>query len=152
MSVLPEIKLTGSADKVVWVYGAVLGIIVLVAIYFLGRSTGKKQGTTPVENTTVNASNLTFPNSQYISFAEELRSALDSIFGFGTNTDEVYGVFKNMKTTDDIMQLVNAFGTHRMTYSISYLGLGAYIHEGMSDSEVQQINTILSGNGINYQF
>jgi len=98
---------------------------------------------------------LTYPLSQYNTFADKLEQAM---FDIGTNETAVYNVFKALKNNLDFIELKKAFGERKYTggvlpyWAYGSLNLNKWIAEEMSQSEISNINTILNNNGIKYTF
>lgn len=95
---------------------------------------------------------LSYPLSNYNIMADQLQSAM---FDAGTDEQTIYTIFKKLKNPKDLLQLVKAFG-RRTYYVFGYpqgnYNLGQWIQEELSDSEKQEINSILQSNNINYTF
>lgn len=145
---MPKVILTGSADKFLWIYLGIFAVIVLAIIYFLGRSVGKTAKNNEFA-ADIKKQNLTFPLSQYGIFADVLYSAL---FSLNTDEDAVYNVFRKMVTADDVLKLIEAFGSRRQQLTIGSSTLPDWITSQMDSDEVQQINTILMQRNINISF
>ena len=148
MSVLPEIKLSGSADGVIGIYFAFLGIICLVGIYFLGKSTGASAKNATIQDD-IKTTKLTFSPSQYTIYADALYSAM---YGPGTDEEAIYRVFRNMKTDDDVKQIIVAFGSRRPMTAFTGSGLADWLQSELSTEEMTQLNGILSASNININF
>jgi hypothetical protein len=154
MGFMPQVQLTGKADKVMWIYGAFFALIALAAIFFLGKTTGQKQAVTPVVGEKVNTSKLTYDNSQYLTFADSLHTALKTIFGLGIgeDTETVYGIMKKMKTDDDVKQVIGAFGLKSQEFYFTGTGLAAWMTNALDSEEIQKVNSILAASNIKYSF
>jgi hypothetical protein len=152
MGIGPKVTLTGNADKFIWVYGAMIGLVALVGIYLLGRSTGKSAAIVTVTAEPIVTSNLSYPNSQYLTYADSLQSCLESFLGFGVDVDGAYNVFRAMKNNDDVRQLTAAFGTRRPMWDITSINLSDWLHMALSNSSIQGLNQILMANNITVQF
>lgn len=144
----PRVELTGSADKFLWIYLGIFLLIVFVIVYFLGRSIGKKQQGSQLLDEIKN-DNLTYQKSQYIVFADKLYSAM---IGFGTDEDSIYSVFRKMNTDDDVKQLIVAFGSKRIEFTIGGSTLAEWLVTELSESEMTELNNILSQRNINFSF
>lgn len=155
MSIGPRVTLTGNADNFIWVYGALIALIALIGIYFLGRSTGKSQSTPPsVVPEPIITAQLSYPNSQYISWASTLLQSLDTFLGFGifADTDTIFNIIGKMKNAEDCKQLSAAFGTHRQQWHLTEANLAEWLNYALSLSDMAKLNQILSSNNINYTF
>lgn len=95
---------------------------------------------------------LTYPTSNYNIMADQLQSAM---FDAGTDEQTIYSIFRKLKNPKDLLQLVKAFGKRKYyVFGISQgnYNLGQWLQEELSDSEKQEINSILQSNNINYSF
>lgn len=85
-----------------------------------------------------------YPDSQYINFADALYSAMD---GWGTDEEAVQQVFQAMNNDIDVLKLTKAFGT-RDGYSLS-----VWIGDDFdAEDKDTYINSILRRKDIKYQF
>ena len=100
----------------------------------------------------VKKTGLTYPKSQYSSFANELQQAG---FDVGTDEDAMYSIFRKLKNDADYLQLTAAWG--KPTRTIYDWGVGRpmtltqFLRSELSDSEIRKINTILAGSKIKYR-
>lgn len=148
MSIGPKVVLTGSADKFLWIYLGIFGLIVLVIVYFLGRSTGKKQKGSELQDE-IQSNNLSYPKSQYTTWANILESAM---FRMGTDEDAIYNVFRKMNNDDDVKALITAFGSRRQELQLYSSTLGEWLTRELDESELTELNQILSNKNINFSF
>jgi hypothetical protein len=95
---------------------------------------------------------LTFPESQYRSFAGTIETAG---FDVGTDEDAIYNVFGKLKNNADYLALTQAWGKpNRRVYEWGIgrdMTLAQFIRYEMNDKEVRKINGILSSKGIKYR-
>lgn len=107
----------------------------------------------------------TYANSQYETWAQTLVQAMN---GCGTDEEAIFNVFKFLRNDADIRKLISVFGIRyyqpcAWTSPISYAiwqandqayggGLPTWLAYDLSAGDIQGINGILRGNGINYQF
>jgi hypothetical protein len=155
MGIGPKVTLTGNADNFIWVYGAMIALVALVGIYFLGRSTGSSQSKpAAVIPEAINTSQLSYSNSQYIGWASTLLQSLDTFWGAGifADTDTVSNIMGKMKNTEDCKQLAAAFGTHRQQWHLSESNLAEWLDNCLSLSDMAKLNQILASNNVNYTF
>lgn len=100
----------------------------------------------------VKKTGLTYPESQYKSFASQIEIAG---FDVGTDEDAIYSVFSKLKNNADFLALTQAWGKpNRKVYDWGIgrdMTLAQYIRYEMSESEVRKINTILNSKGIKYR-
>jgi hypothetical protein len=128
--------------------------VLIIAIYFTVNSAIKKIGEKQTEKQAgkeVNKSNLTYSQSQYEAFADKLE---DAVTYWGTDETAIYNVMDAMKTKDDILNLIAAFGT-RMIYgffSKEEMNLVTALNRDLKNKEIDRINNILANNGIDYKF
>lgn len=103
--------------------------------------------------------------SEFEAYSQKLVQAMN---GCGTDEDQVYDVFRAMKNEADIRQLIVTFGVRyyepcAADQPISYTrwlfndqsfggGLPTWLSYDLSASEIQNINSILKKNNINYTF
>lgn len=148
MSIGPKVVLTGSADKFLWIYLGIFGVIVLAIVYFLGRSVGKKQKGSELQDE-IKTDNLSYPKSQYTTWANILESAM---FKMGTDEDSIYNVFRKMNNDDDVKALITAFGSRRQELQLYSSTLGEWLTRELDESELTELNEILSNKNINFSF
>lgn len=104
-------------------------------------------------------------DSQYLSYVDQIVQAAS---GCGTDEEAIYNVFRQMQNDADIRKLIVLFGvqyyqpcawTSPIAYSIwtvndqAYGGsLGTFLGYDLGSSEIANINAILKGKGIQFQF
>lgn len=146
----PNVTLTGSADKFLWIYLGVFGVIVLGLIYWLGLSTGKKSTDASGQlKDEIKNNNLSYPLSQYGTWADMLESAM---FRPGTDEKAIYQVFRKMNNADDVKQLIISFGSRRQELTFGGSTLPQWLTAELDASEMQELNNILIQRNINYSF
>lgn len=107
----------------------------------------------------------TYTDSQFEAFCIKIDGA---VAGCGTDEEAIYDVFRAMRNEADIRKLVSVFGVRYFTpcvysdpvsYSIwlanhqTYPGdLASFLATDLSIGDIREINEILRGNGIEYQF
>lgn len=95
---------------------------------------------------------LSYPLSNYNIWADTLQAAM---FDAGTNESAIFSIFRKLKNPRDLLQLVKAFGT-RAYYSFGWkqgdYNLAQWFNEELSESEIDEINSILKSNNIIYAF
>lgn len=136
----------------------VVALIVLV-FYLLKKVMNIIQIVTPADTTDtadpgenpfpVNDSKLTYPEENYIGFAD----TLDQLFSSGMTEDEdaIKIVFYKMRTNSDFAALVNAFGVRRGYLYIGSGNLFNFVTEYLSASDKNDINTHNARFGIKYR-
>lgn len=106
-----------------------------------------------------------YTDSQFEQFCVKIDGA---VAGCGTDEEAIYDVFRAMRNEADIRKLVSIFGVRYFTpcvysdpvsYSIwlanhqAYPGdLASFLSTDLSTGDINEINSILRGNGIEYQF
>jgi hypothetical protein len=95
---------------------------------------------------------LTYPLSQYKSFADQIEVAG---FGLGTDEEAIYSIFRKLKNDSDYLALQQAWGKPtRKTYDwavpLDYT-LSQFLRYELSDSEITKLNNILQSKGITYR-
>lgn len=106
-----------------------------------------------------------YNDSQFEAFSVAIDGA---VAGCGTDEEAVFNVFRAMRNEADIRKLISVFGVRYFTpcvysdpvsYSIwlanhqAYPGdLASFLATDLSSSDIREINEILRGNGIGYQF
>ena len=106
-----------------------------------------------------------YSNSQYYVLVNKLVQAMT---GCGTDEAMVYEVFRQMRNEADIRELIKSFGvqyyqpcvwTSPVSYAVwqvndkAYGGdLATWLSYDLGQTEISNINSILRGNGLNFQF
>lgn len=88
----------------------------------------------------INVSNLTFPTSQYDTFADSLYRAMK---GLGTDDGAVRNIFNKMETRDDVLRLIKSFGTKDNETLQEWLD---------GDGCTSYVNAILNSKSIQFNF
>lgn len=91
----------------------------------------------------INTSNISFSAAQMRQYADRLYTAMK---GLGTDEDTIYDVFANFHTDDEVLQLIRLYGTR------SNMTLPQWIVDELTTKERKKLNTILTNNGVSYQF
>lgn len=65
-------------------------------------------------------SKYTYGAQQYSDWAQLLFDAMD---GMGTNENAIRNVLKNMRTYEDVLALIDAYGRRSLTYEIDFIGI-----------------------------
>lgn len=68
-------------------------------------------------------------------------------FLWGTDEDDIFAVFNQMRNGADVRRLVYLYGTNKDGNTLS-----EELHDELSSSDINQVNTILANRGINYTF
>jgi len=133
-----------------WVYGGALALIALIVAYYIGSRTGKAKST--VLNEAGNAANeidaagLTYELSIYDQMANKIYEAVSGLF---TDEQAVYSEVTRLRSKDDVLQLIKAFGERGIW---PFKGtFTQWLYQSMSGGEIEQINSILARNSIDYK-
>lgn len=145
----------------IWVVVAIVVIIVARKAYqkikeYLGRkkvSDTLGQGIIPEE--------LTYSESEYAYLAERLYGALNNKKSglYGVDQDEVYAVFRDIKTPSDLLKLIQVFGTRDFDFAWTanvkdgkYTLYELFTNNLLTGGERSKIREILAENNIKYPF
>jgi hypothetical protein len=97
-----------------------------------------------------------YSDTQFEVFASSLHKAMKDN---GTDEETVFRVFRQMKTKADVLKLIQVYGKRPETggiwaghFSDQDLSLAEQLNSDFDDSDIQEINKILKGKGINFQF
>jgi hypothetical protein len=97
-------------------YKIAIGGSLLLLIYFLTRKTADTIPDTPDIDEVPNkpkgktATQYTYGATQYLNFADTLFNAMN---GTGTNEESIKRVMASMKTYDDVLALITAYGKRK---------------------------------------
>jgi hypothetical protein len=130
----------------------IFGFLVILAAYYLGGRTGKGKSlsaNSDALNKELNNQALTYEMSQYIALADKLESSMS---GFSDDEQGIYAVFSKLRNKSDLLQLIKSFGSRRPSFSLGTGPLNTWLNMRLEDSEIAQINDILSRNNIQYEF
>lgn len=143
----------------------VLGLVVLIVLYFtfsqvknainsIFTGEGKHQSVDPNdEPLTVVQSNLSYPAAQYDVWADSIYEALNYS---GSNWTAVYGVIEQLRTNDDVVALINSYGSRPLyIFGIPSAPLNlaqAFTRESGLWNGTEDVNQILQRNGISFRF
>lgn len=94
----------------------------------------------------------TFTRTQYKSFADKLYWSGSGKNVTGTQEDQIYAVFENMKNDLDIVLLTEAFGERKWYPWQDSFNLGGYLTDELNQDELKVINNILAKKGIKSRF
>ena len=151
-----------SIDRKTYIIIGVAVIVIAAAVLIIRRARRKSEGEKGVEELgkTIQTMNLTYELPQYSTFADELEGFLSdkgiTAGLYGVNQKGVYEVFRKMKTSDDVKQLIVAFGTRKFrkayTFGQHECTLSQALGLLMTAGEIKEINEILQENKITYQF
>lgn len=107
---------------------------------------------------------LTYHIQKYNEYARKLEAAFKNASSYsnttmitptawlGTKTEWVFEVFREMKTREDILQLILAYGKRQTAWLSGGMTLIEAIDDELNDSEILKLNRIIKNNGINFKF
>jgi len=128
-------------------------LVVIIALYFGIRKVIKtisSDSSLKNMNAEIKPDQLSYPLTMYASLADQLESTSTLLT---TDEQAVYTIIKKMNTLSDLLQLMKSFGQRSApNWNFGKVTLAAFIQEGMSASEIANINKILTVNNINYSF
>ena len=95
---------------------------------------------------------LSYPLAYYNTYADQIEQATDAA---GTDASAIYRTMGAMNNNADVLQLIKAYGK-RMNFAM-FVPLGNFtlpqiLISELSESEMAELNRILSTKGINIQF
>lgn len=149
-----------------WAKGVII-IIIIIAVLFIGYKIYKKatdfqlgSEKEDVKDTQQELNSLiqsgqkpTYSQAQFSQWANTLRNSFD---GCGTDNKVWKNIFNSMKNKADVLALIATYGVRTFDACGPWtgdetLGLVAALNSELSESEISEINTILSKKNINFQ-
>ena len=130
----------------------IFALVSIVVLYLIGARAGKaankdkKQGELDRE---IRNSDLTYEPTQYASFADTLYTAMT---GLTDDENAIYSIISKMRSRSDVLQLISAFGTQRIHFTLGNSNLNTWLGYRLSNSEIAKINKILQESSVDYQF
>lgn len=98
---------------------------------------------------------LSFPKTQYKAYADALEKAwYEYVFGMGTDEAVVYSVFNALRTNDDYLELIKAYGVRPYRdgfFTANFNLVEAINYEDESSEMRNKINKILGTKKITYR-
>lgn len=95
---------------------------------------------------------LTYPVSNYVQFADSLYAARSGNKVLGTDEDAIYAVIEKMKNDLDVLNLIQAFGSRRKSFSWEDANLGGFLADELNEKEIEKVNSMLASKNIKYRF
>ncbi len=129
-------------------YGMLAGIAVLVVVIIVLLINKLKPAEDVTRSIKLDASKLTYDNTQYVLYASQLHTAMS---GAGTDTDTIMRVLGALKTSEDWSALLKAFGTRSVSkwWGYSFSGtLIDWLTDELSAKELQAVNEVLAKIGV----
>lgn len=140
--------------------GALLLLVVVIWLWKKFRTVASDDSHGKIIKT-IEENNLTYELPQYEAWANSLEVYFQDKGLFsgglaGVNESGIYAVMENMKTNDDVKQLIKAFGKRHMRkeyslYSEDYALEQAMAHF-LSTKELKKVNSILESNNVTFKF
>jgi hypothetical protein len=135
-------------------------VVILFLLYrFIIKDDTKKEIKDALINKELDKEKLSYPTSQYYSFADSLVSAMENAT---TDEDTIYSIFRKLKNNADYLFLQKAFG--RRTYTGELFGgltglidpsegdtLEQWLHHELDYDEIKKVNEILRLRDIKYR-
>jgi uncharacterized protein YqgQ len=100
----------------------------------------------------IDNTSLSYPISYYAQMADVIQEATDNS---GTDTDAINRVFEKMNNNYDVLQLIKAYGSRWNFFFGVPLGsftLPQILVSELSNSEIGDLNNLLTNKGITIQF
>ena len=134
----------------------ILGGGALLAIYliFFKKDKAEVMEENALEEEAASGGSTTYPDSQFYAWANRLEQAM---FDIGTDEDAIVEIFSALRNNSDFIKLKQAFGIRNYTggfvpgFLSDDLSLDGWLAQELDSSEINEINTILSNNGITYR-
>ena len=128
-------------------------VLALALVYLILRKL-KQTDTTNLDNLEdeIKPNLLTYPESQYIIFADNIEAATAPMFD---DEQAIYNVFQKLKNNDDVLKLITSFGRRSFWAGNGYFynaTLNEVLTNQLSTDEIKHLNEILTGNGITIKF
>jgi hypothetical protein len=137
--------------------------IVIAVIIYLFYDLFLKKNTDEIKDAEIDKelkeNSLTYPKSQYYTFADTIESASANA---GTDENAIFNVFKKLKNNNDFLMLEKAFG--RRVYTGELFGaqfgmldysegdtLNQWLTNELDQDEISDLNKMLSRKGIKYR-
>lgn len=140
---IPELK-KGQLYTIAIIAAVVIAVVIVLAVNYKKLRNWIEQKRYDNEIATdINTSNITISATLLRQYADRLYTAMK---GWGTDEDTIYDVFANFRTDDDVLQLIRLYGTR------DNMTLPQWIVDELTTKERKKLNTILTNNGVTYQF
>jgi hypothetical protein len=126
---------------------AIIIVVIAAGLYFLFKKKKTDASQAAVDSVNVNSNKLSFTTAELQFKTSEL---LDAMNQYGTDFDTIISVLKSLRTSDDLLYIVKAFGTK--PYYLTGLGDGilsrymstdenliGWFHEELGIGELAQV-------------
>lgn len=123
----------------------VIIIAIILGIWFLRKFLKRRKNEAAIKDLAkdIDKNQISYPQSYYGIWAGEIYQALDK---WNDDEDAVYNVIRKLKTKDDVLQLITAFGVK------DDMTLSQWIIDQLNSEERAVMNRLLTDKNINYQF
>lgn len=160
-----------------WAKGVVVVGGLTVTYIFLSQIVGKirqrneqKKQLEEISGANQDLENLSkrsvYPTMNKSAFEAMSAAIIDAVSGCGTDKDKINSQFQKLNNDADILAFVSVFGLRKkqrclfsddpredfFSNTTPPMSLTAHLQSDMSDTEIKNINKILQGRGITYQF
>lgn len=166
------------SDTAKYIYigaGVILAIVIVVWIVKKIRKSDDEISLKKILKQ-IDGNNKSYSDAQYVTWADEMALYLGAkptdetvaAFGgpvgfsltsaglYGVNQQGIYQIMDKMKTVDDVLALISAFGIRTIRKAWRWTSTTGNLNTFMSDfltiAEKQEVNEILADNGVNYNF
>ena len=140
--------------------GALLLLVVIVWLWKKFKKDPAEEGHETIVQS-IEKDNLTYELPQYEAWANSLEvyfqdKGLFSAGLAGVNESGIYAIMENMKTNDDVKQLIKAFDKRHMRKEFSLYSEDYTLEQAMahflSTNELKKVNDILESNNVTFKF
>ena len=146
-------------SKTDWAQTAIIGLAAYFVIKEVAKPKPPPADLSPNQaqaeaNNLANQMPLSYPLSYYATAADILEVAMGGEYD-GTDEDTIYNVFEQAHNLRDVLQLIASFGVRTYDaglFTTEDVALGAWLSYELDDGEIDEINSILQGKGINFMF
>ena len=131
--------------------GLFLIYIVISNLIKTARGGNPKDDLIQASKILIQPSLLNYTTAQYQTYCTRLVVAMND---FGTDEDEIYEIFGKMLNDSDLHKLINVFGERRYwdDWFAWERNLSEWIYKELNEDEIKKLNSILTANGIIYQY
>ena len=140
-----KVSVNVNATPLIFAGGVIAVIVAVVVVIAIIRAIKNAKGSQyfKANEKAIVRSDVSYNDADYTNYANRLYEAMK---GLGTDEDAIFSVFMMMNTDSDVRKLINAFGSRKGE------NLAQWLLGDLSTSDIDEINAILSKNGINYRF
>ncbi len=126
------------------------GVITIISIIaFLVKILGRNSDTAS-RRKLYSKVNPSYDEFVYKDWADTLDTAL--LREATEDEDAVYRIFEKCRNISDVNKLIEAFGTRRQMFTLTYVSLPQAISSTFNKKEIRKVNDILASKGIQYSF